>query len=160
MKESDLNTFIKNSWLWGSKIPDPPKAVATQVRQNPFDGFSIFDTGVCYYETKLLKNMKAFPFDSIREHQIYNLVKISEIAKKQKLGIVWPVILLGIWISRKSLNLFAFHIDYIVYLKNQGKKSLSKKDLLEFEQAGKYFPIEKGVYDFSNFASRVINENF
>jgi penicillin-binding protein-related factor A (putative recombinase) len=158
--ESDLNTFIKNSFLqdeqFAHKIADPHKSVATQASQNPFDGFAVSMNGIYFWESKLIKNeYKAFSFKLIQPHQISNLLKINRIAKEKNWDHVKCLIMLGIWKAHKYCHLYAFDIEYINNLVLSGKKSITKKELLEL-QATNLVVIKNKMFDYNIINGSII----
>jgi len=154
MKETDLNLVIKNSFIDGGlayKIPDPPQTVAVMSNPRPFDGFAVGNFGTLFWEAKFQREYKAFSFSHIQPHQIENLTKISNL-KKEK---VYPLIILGIWESRKYFDIFLFHIDFINELIKKGKSSIIKVELLELKE--KYaIPVKNKLFSIDGFEDKII----
>lgn len=157
MKEQDLNTTIKNSFLFGVKIPDPSKADVLTTSKRPFDGIGVTPNGVIFYETKLVKGYKAFPFSSIKDHQLENLTKLEDIRIKNSLKYNC-YFLIGVYEPRKSLNLFCFSPAYISWRMKRGDKSISKKELLYFEDRKLFLEKTKEGYDFTRLDEVSIGE--
>jgi len=129
MKESQLNSIINLNLKkigFSHKIADPLGGMGIQ---NPFDGFSVFQNKSLYWETKLLHGFKAFNFKEIKPHQLENLLQI----KKEKPDAIC-LINLGIFIPYKSLDILFFDIKFIAALIDKGKKSILKKELLEYKR--------------------------
>jgi len=130
MKESDINTIIKNSFQYGDKffaykIPDPPKVATKISTERPFDGFSVNNKNVIFYETKLVKGMGAFNFGLIKDHQ-YNFLNLIGSFNHAN---VKCLIIVAIWEPRTLFDLYFFNIKYIKNIKeNSEKKSILKKD--------------------------------
>lgn len=140
MKEKDLNTIINNSFktlgAFSHKIADPLGGTGIQ---NPFDGFSVWNSVTYFWETKFQKDYKAFNFNRIEEHQHNSLNLIN----KQGCKNTKTVIILGIWKSRDFFHVYFFDYDSIKGLKDTGKKSLLKKELESLKEQEKYLEIKK-----------------
>lgn len=161
MKEADLNSIIRNSFLslngFAFKIPDPQGAVATMSVQNPFDGFAVVPGSIVYWESKLLKgDYQAFPFSSIRDHQKVYLKKIKSLAQDNKWDMVETIVPVGIWSSRKFFDLIIFDISYILYREGLGDLSVKKKELLELKEKGFAFEIKNKLIDLSSYRERIV----
>jgi hypothetical protein len=137
MKESDLNTIltrsIKLNSNFGHKLSDQ------SYDQKPFDGFGIINKKPAYFESKLLKNdIKAFNFNLIEDHQFANLNVISEHLNELP---HYTFISLGIWIPRKIFYVFFFDINFFKEVKESGKNSFLKKELLDWIEEKKFIPV-------------------
>ncbi len=152
MKEKEINTIINNNFKrfgFSHKIADPMGGTGIQ---NPFDGFSVMNNTCMYWETKRLVDYQAFNFRKIEEHQIKNLKLIKDIS-----SYTMCLIILAIWKSHKYLDLFFFDISYILYNRDiLGKKSILKKELLNFKVNNKYLTVKKKVFDVNKIYDKVI----
>lgn len=162
MDEAEVNTLIKNNLIqetvyddFAFKISDPHADVAMISSENPFDGFAVCDIGIVYFETKLLKQYKAFSFSLFKPHQIENLKKISNTCKRKNFENVLPIAILAVWVARKSFDLFFFHIDYITK-KMLTEKSVKAKELLEFKEKGLFLPVAKKTFEVDRIRSVLI----
>jgi len=138
MKESNLNTIINTSlkkYGFAHKISDGIGGVSIQ---NPFDGISVIGKDNIYYESKLLKPLKAFNFNLIEDHQYYNLNLIKE---QNPVNICLYTI--GAYEPRKYFYLFLFDSELIKNLRNSGKKSILKKEFMLLINRGNYYKIER-----------------
>lgn len=159
MKESDLNLIIKNSLsqegAFAHKISDPPKQVAMSFVQNPFDGFACTPNMIVYWEAKFLKGYQSFNFNSLRDHQFVNLLRIYD--NCNHLGIlscVYPIIIIGIWSSRKFFDIYSFHITCIDFLRKENKYSILKKD---FDKLSDYkIIIKQGLFSMIELQQKTI----
>lgn len=132
MDEATLNRWIKNSFTWAYKIPDPPRMVVQASNQRPFDGFAVDQNqGVIFWEAKLVKGDERFAFNLIKPHQIDNLLRIKEAIQKDMLLLskIFCIIYVGFYIPRKGVRLFSFDINMIHSLMLEGKKSFLKKEI-------------------------------
>lgn len=139
--EAKLNTIIKNSiniHEWAFKIPDHAKGKSFVT--NPFDGFGILNNKPLYYETKLIKKgIYAFSFDRIEEHQWKNLKQISDLLKDN----CYCFIFVGFYEIRKLKIVMVFDFNFLWQEKQLGRKSFTKKELMQFYNDNKYLPIQK-----------------
>lgn len=157
MKEKDLNTIITNGFKeigMAHKISDPMGGVGGQL---PFDGFSVCLQNVIFFESKIIKPLKAWNFNSIEDHQYDNLNFI----KKEKSDTLC-LYTIGAFEPRKYFYLFVFDSSLVKYLREQGKKSILKKEfenlmsnslLLNISRKDKKYNI-----DFSNLLSIIIDK--
>jgi len=145
---------------WADKINDPPKMVAMSVGENPFDIFGINTSFTFYIESKLQKRYEAFNFNAIRPHQRANLTTISDIAKRGKYNNVYPLIVLGIWLPRKPIELYIFHIDFINKKIEEGKKSILKKEIEEIKKEKKVLIMNKKEFSIEDFQSKIIGVDY
>jgi hypothetical protein len=159
MEESDLNTMIKNSLEWGTKIPDPGASDAMTTSKRAFDGFGIGSSGIVYFESKFQKDYSAFNFTRVYPHQIQNLVAIADLALKYNYKEVKSLLFLGVWIPRQELVLFAFTAHHIASLITSGKKSLLKKELLGFREQGLYLQACKQIFPMSQLQEVIIGRS-
>lgn len=152
MVESDLNSIITKTFnedpegSWAYKPADPRGQFAYSSQEIPFDLFAASSEGNLYFwESKLIKNQySAFSFNSIREHQYANLLKLNKIFKP--FDNIFCIIVLGIWIPRKSFDLMFFDIELIDHLR-QNSKSIKKKELKEIKEKGSFLSIKKSTFD-------------
>ena len=138
MKESQLNTIINNSLKqhgFSHKISDGIGGISVQ---NPFDGFAVIGKNNIYFESKLIKPLKAFNFNIIEEHQIENMSLI----KKQNPENVC-IYTVGFYEPRKYFYLLIFDHVLIEKLLNIGRKSILKKELTILINRGIYYKIER-----------------
>lgn len=111
MQEKEFNRIVRSTIIrekgWAFKIADPPKAMMEANRlpeQNPFDGFGILSNGrPIYWESKYMKGFHSFNLDSIRDHQISNLLKIKMLNKD-----LLCIVILCCNISPKDKRVFLF----------------------------------------------------
>lgn len=147
MKESQLNTILSRSLNkldngWFHKIADPLHGTGIQ---NPFDGFGVLNEKPIYIESKLIKNgIYAVNFNRIEEHQIANLNEINQMLQDKS---SLCLIAVGFYQPRKLNEIVFFSIDYILYLKKKGIKSIKKKELLKLREKGHFLKINyvKGI---------------
>jgi penicillin-binding protein-related factor A (putative recombinase) len=140
----DLISLFKGTGSFSYKIEDPHKAQALSASKRPFDGFARFYPPVndFYFETKLIKHsVKAFSLNRIEDHQLANLLQIKKIG-----GLT--AVILGVWIPRRAYWFLCFDPEFLLKLRNQGKKSINKKEL--------NFYCEKG-YSISLRSNALIN---
>lgn len=121
MNESDVNRIFSRSLDWGYKIPDPPKAVATNSGQRPFDGFGRLDDKILFWEGKYLKGLKSFNLKAIQDHQIANL-------KALEMKNTFTYIVLGIYAGRGDFRFYLFDFNY-VYKRFLEERNFKKKEL-------------------------------
>jgi penicillin-binding protein-related factor A (putative recombinase) len=163
MKESDLNTIIRNSFLkkgnWCFKIPDPQGMAAMSSSKSPFDLFGLTTEYVFYWESKLIKHeYSAFSFSSIEPHQLENLKKIKDLVKGTPLEpFVLTVVVLGVWIPRKSWELFIFDIDFILKEIESGNKSVKKKQLLDIREKKSILISKDLTFDYREVPLKLID---
>lgn len=172
MKESELNTIIKNNFFeegWSHKFPDPSKSnimgetkegkTIFNFRPNPFDGIGLTSNFIIFFETKLLKEYKAFSFSKIAPHQFGNIGRIEEIVKDSIVlsECVYPLFICGIYIPYKGVDLFFFHYRYILNRKMDGDKSVKKKELLVLKDKGLYLPVKKKIFQVNKIPEVIIN---
>lgn len=161
MVESGLNTIITKTFnndpegSWAYKPADPRGQFAYSSQEIPFDLFAASSEGNFYFwESKLIKNKySAFSFNSIREHQYHNLLKLKNIFRK--FNNVFCIIALGIWIPRKSFDLMFFDIELINELR-QESKSIKQKDLLRLRDNDLYLPIMKQSFDIHQIPEKIL----
>lgn len=122
-----------------------------QAAKRPFEGFYIAPDFVMALEVKLLKDYAAFNFNKIRPHQIENLTRIHAVNPD-----VLTLIILGIWIPRKVIELFFFHIDFINRLRATGKNSLHKRELIDLIDEGRTLQIIKQSLPVDKIREKVI----
>lgn len=145
MKENQLNTIINNSIKtkgFSHKIADPRGGSGIQ---NPFDGFSVMGEQNIYFESKLLKPLKSFNFNSIEEHQEKNLNLIKQ-HNKENICLYF----VGAFEPRKYLYIFVLDSELISFLKKEGKNSILKKEFTSIIEYNKMIIVEKikGKYFF------------
>ena len=110
-----------------------------------------------YIESKLLKGYRAFNFNLIRPHQLSNLMQIYCMALDfHNSSNIFPLIVVGIWESRKYFDVYFFNIELIRELKKQGKKSILKKEFLKLREQGMYLPIKNEVIDVKKIGEKII----
>jgi penicillin-binding protein-related factor A (putative recombinase) len=154
MQEKDLNRIINKTFAergFSHKLQDPPQAVAKTFGKNPFDGFAMVDGVPIYWEAKLNKGYSALSFSKIQEHQLDSLLTLGDS------GFAFPLIMWGIYEPRKVKHIYTFDIDFISSLIQQGKKSITKKELLEFHEKNMYVEIKKEYFDIDQFWHRIIH---
>ena len=121
--EKEINTIVKKSFSkdgFGFKISDPPKAAATCVQKNPFDGFGVINVDLIkddyfktqksyshtfvplYWESKFSKEMSAFSLKRIEEHQAYYLNHTL------KLKDTFSVVPFGVYVKRGEVRIYLF----------------------------------------------------
>ena len=152
MQEKDLNTIINNNFKrfgFSHKISDPVGGVGSQ---NPFDGFSVMQGTVYFWETKLLKEFKALNFKRIEEHQYESLTTIRDQCPE-----CLCFVIAGIWIPRQCLELYLFDIDLLNWLR-VAKKSILQKELLRLREAKMMLPVIKKEFDVLHTREAIIDE--
>lgn len=157
MKESQLNTIITKSFRikgFAHKIADPMGGTGIQ---NPFDGFAVLLGLNIFFESKLLKPLKAFNFNAIEEHQYANL-ELIKLLNESNICIYT----IGVFEPYKYFYLFIFDHNLIKYLKSMDKKSILKKELLIFIDRGLFLNIVKNkedkkyIVDLENLKEKMI----
>jgi penicillin-binding protein-related factor A (putative recombinase) len=162
MKESDLNTIIKNSVQeegWCFKISDQGGQAYIP---NPFDLFGIFQGEPIYIESKIIKNgLYAFNLDKIEEHQYANLLQIEESIKVSHNCLI----AVGFYKQREMKIIMFFDFMYIWNEKQKGRKSFLKKELEELYSDNMYVTIGKKmigdnkydrILDIKNLKDKII----
>jgi len=156
MKESNLNTIITNGLKelgFAHKISDPVGGTGSQL---PFDGFAICLGEAIYFESKMLKPLKAWNFNSIEDHQYENLNFIKKEVPSSLC--IYPI---GAFEPRKYFYLFIFDSELIEYLRESGKKSILKKEfelLIEKKLHLNIQRIDKKYHiDFSSIKSIIVD---
>lgn len=167
MRENELNTIIKNNFNWAWKFPDPSKSnimgvdkqgkTIFSMRPNPFDGVGLTENFVVFFETKLLKDYRAFSFSKIADHQLHNLKMIHSATDKHLGTVVYPLIICGVYIPYKGIDLFFFHYLEIFNRIKAGDKSVKKKELLELKDKGSYLPVKKKTFQVNKIPEVIIN---
>lgn len=138
MNETSLNTCIQDSFKrlwWSKKIPDPQAGRGVQL---PFDGIATANGLPFYWEAKIQKEYKAFNLSRVEDHQWENLLTID----KQLIVSHYTLIILGVWISRKSFRVFFFDTNYLWELKQRGIKSIKKNELLDLVDSSSFLEIK------------------
>lgn len=155
MKEKELNTLIVKNFEsaggFAHKLPDPMFTDDSGQRFNlkrPFDGFSVLNDWQYYYETKLLKDYQAFPFQKLSEHQIINLCLIDKNS-----AFVTPLIIIGIYLYRIGIDLFFIKPNMKAW---EMRCSIVKRQLEEFRDNGLYLPVRKKTFDVLKIHTKII----
>ncbi len=139
--EAGLNTIIKNSLQWGSKVPDPGNDFA-KATARPFDGFGILNGKPFYWEAKFSKKIESFSLQDIRDHQIENLCKIKELNPSSHCWVI-----LGIKVGRADNRIYIFDDPFVVRQRRDEKKNYLKKEL----ETLPYLLIKKELIDLSAY---------
>lgn len=159
MLEKDFNRILSrnlNEAGFAFKIPDPRKGMSEMSAKNPFDLFGLTSEYIIYAESKLIKNKwQAWNFKTIEDHQYYYMGRISELAKNHPNVIA--CFILAIWIPRKEFCFFVFDSKLIAGLKESGKKSFLKNELLEFKERGFAIQINKEKFDVNLIKEKIIS---
>jgi hypothetical protein len=136
MKELNLNhdlvRLFKSTGAFSYKIEDPHKAQVLSASKRPFDGFARFSEPVndFWFEAKLIKGrVGAFSLDRVADHQYASLLQI-----KRSGGLT--SVILGVWIPRLDYWFLCFDPEFLLKLLEQGKKSISKKELNFYFEKG------------------------
>jgi penicillin-binding protein-related factor A (putative recombinase) len=135
MTEIDVNRIIGNSCDWRYKIPDAGHGL------KPFDGIALFKGNAIYWEAKLLKEVKAFNFTRLEDHQIANLQQVAA----QNTPNILPLFLVVVAFGRLDKRLYIFRdMQYI------GERKLQKRSILkgEWEHRRNYVPVVKSLISF------------
>lgn len=152
MKESDLNTIIGRSIRrteFYHKMSDESSD------QKPFDGFGILNNKPLYVEAKLIKNgMYSFNFNKIEDHQYENLERIANSLNKSIGGSFYAIYMIGFFKSRDFFRVLCFSHETIRAMKEEGKKSLKKKELEAYIDSGKYLDIKYESIDMGGKKKR------
>jgi len=173
MKEVDLNRKIKEVFIsmkstvfthvtteggWAYKIPDPSKYDVYTTSKRPFDGVAVRLNNVIFWEAKLVKGYQAFNFKNIKDHQIWNLSAIqNQIINDPKQANIFPILIIAIWESRKTYDLYIFHIDCIIKMIEVGDKSILKKDFERLRDDGKFYPlVRRKCYDMQDVLNAIV----
>jgi hypothetical protein len=133
MVESNLNTIIKNSINLlpksrAFKIPDGRGGISIQ---SPMDSFGVLLGYPLYYETKLVKkNLNAFSFDRIEDHQYENL----EFYHSSLVNKNYCLCIVGYYVPRVLKGVFIFDSHFVFEEHSKGIKSFKKKQLLEWKK--------------------------
>lgn len=162
MKEKDLITLLNKNFNregWSYKIPDQPRYDKNSGQRfnlkKPFDAISVLPGKIIFWEAKFLNGYKAFPFSSIREHQLEALLNIGILT--DNLHIAPPsMIILGVYLLRKGFDLFFFDIRGIKRLKDNGTESILKIKLLEMKGDGKFLPLRKKYFEVNKIYDKII----
>lgn len=156
MKESDLNRVINKNFKsigFSHKISDP---VGGYGIENPFDGISFIFNKPYFWESKFLKNnFNAFNFSKIEDHQFENLTKIK---KLDIMNISECIIILGYWVKNKIYEFFIFDINLIKDLKEKGKVSILKKEILKLKEKDLSIKIKKEIFDVNEIQNKIIRK--
>ncbi len=136
--EAELNRIIKNSMDVGYKIPDAAKSEVYTSVARPFDVMGVHEGKCVFIESKFMKELKAFSFSLIRDHQIQWLNKFNTAESSVCL------VALGVKVTSRDKRLYLFDINYINDLISKGEKSIKAKDLktLAFQQITKDFKLK------------------
>ena len=155
MKESNLNSLIvsnfKQAGGFAHKIIDPQFTNDENQRFNlkrPFDGFAVLDNFQYYFETKMLKDYQAFPFQKLSEHQITNLCLINKNS-----AFTTPIIIVGIYLYRIGFDLFFIRPDMKAW---EMRCSIVKNQLEQLRDKELYLPLRKKQFEVLKIPSRII----
>jgi hypothetical protein len=132
--ESELNTIIKNSLVFGFKIPDVASDFSITIAK-AFDGFGVSkDTDIkhvsthtyvpVYWESKFANHFKSFDLSRIEQHQIDNLVKLKYLMPYAKCWIIY-----GVKVARGDNRVFIFDDVEDIKLRKKEKRNFLKKEL-------------------------------
>ena len=150
--ESEFCTIIKNSMVDGFKIPDPSGDFAMTIKR-AFDGIGMLEKDgkfnfVCW-EAKFLKELKAFSFKNVRDHQDYYLNSYSRADN------VLCYLIVGIDVARNDKRAYIFDYKDIGHELYKNEISLHKTDLEKLP----YNPIKKDLFSFENIITKKDIEN-
>ena len=145
--ESEFCTIIKNSMVDGFKIPDPSGDFAMTIKR-AFDGIGMIEkdnkfTFVCW-EAKFLKELKAFSFKNVRDHQDYYLNSYTRADN------ILCYLIVGIDVSRTDKRAYIFDYKDIGHELYQKEISLHKSILDKLP----YNPIKNGLFSFNNIITK------
>ena len=141
MKESHLNTIIKNSLDWGFKIPDNPLGSIPLC----FDGFGVFRNKPVYWESKSLNKPQSFNFKYLKQHQIDNLLWLQS-----NIVISVSLFLIGVNYGRSQKRVYVFRdMDYIRRRKEANNNILKK----EFDKRKNFLLIKNQLIDIGHILS-------
>lgn len=141
--EAELNTIIKNSLTWASKIPDPGNDFA-KTSARAFDGFGVLNGKPIYWEAKYMNKLQSFDLQRIADHQIENLCAI-----KEQIPDALCLIILGVNTGRADKRIFVFDDPFEIKRRRTLRENYLKKDL----ETLPYVVVKKKLIDFSSFKS-------
>lgn len=139
MEESSLNTIIKNSLVWASKIPDPSNEFA-KTSARAFDGFGVLNHKPLYWEAKYLSKLQSFDLQRIADHQIDNLCAIKEQLPDSHCWVI-----LGVDCGRADKRVYIFDDPFLIRDRRSEKQNFLKKEL----EALPYIKIKKNLIDLT-----------
>lgn len=155
MKESDLNRDLVASVNLigkGYKIPDPPQIVATTSNKRPFDWFGSWSGSTYFVESKLMKaEFTAFPLNRVEDHQYEYLLSTKKADPH-----VHTLVAVAYWVPRRLYEVIFFDILYLSHLKENGVKSIKKKEMLSYRETGNFLPIKKHLLDVTCIPNRIV----
>jgi hypothetical protein len=102
--------------------------------KKPFDGMSVFEGNVYFWEMKFSKGLKALNIKKLADHQRDALQDIGLNSSKN----VYPIVVYFVY---KPRELKEFYFIYSSYL--EINESISKKEFLEFKEQGFAYHIYK-----------------
>lgn len=133
--EQEFNSCIGRSLDWHFKIPDDSRC------QKPFDGFGVIGGRPIYWESKFLREPKAFNWNRLEDHQLYHLKEV-----KKHCPNCMSVLIIGVVFGRGDIRVFVFDdLEEIEYRKKNGL-SILKKEWLTMED---YLSVRYGRVDLS-----------
>ena len=141
--EAEFCTCVKNSIVCGFKIPDPTGQWAMTIKR-AFDGIGMVQKGdelhfLCW-EAKFLKDMSAFSFKRVEEHQAYYLTQYKK-AKNTECYLI-----VGIDCGRADKRAYIFDWNEDFNKLYEAGFSIHKKYLEKL----KYNLISKGTFKLEN----------
>ena len=130
--EQELNKIVKDSLLFGYKIPDVVSDFSMTIAK-AFDGFGVtknlndnftYTHVPVYWESKFANHFKAFDLSEIRQHQIDNLCTLKLLMPYVKCWIIY-----GVKVSRGDNRIFIFDDVEEIKLRRIEKRNFYKKEL-------------------------------
>lgn len=150
--ESEFCTVIKNSMVDGFKIPDPSGDFAMTIKR-AFDGIGMLNIDDSYkfvcWEAKFLKELKAFSFKNVRDHQDYYLTSYARADN------ILCYLIVGIDVARNDKRAYIFDYKDIGHELYQKEISIHKADLDKIP----YNSIKNGKFEFSKVIKKEDIEN-
>lgn len=145
MQEKDFNTILTKNFQrhgFAYKIADPMvrkvrnkrgKEIIVTSPARPFDGFAVTEYGLIYWEAKFQKTLQAFPYSSLTDNQVLSLRNIKETVQNLGARPIYCVVVLGVWVPSRHIEIFSIDIDHIWSDLQKDKKSITKAELLGYE---------------------------
>lgn len=150
MLEKDLNGIISKSLNelggFGFKISDAGQYF-TNGRigrsDNIFDGIGYLNHHLFCWESKFLKEPKAFNFNNLEDHQIRNLINFYENVPSCN-----SLFLIGVHFKHGDTRVFYWGNEDLYSIRNrkENKENIFKK---EFESLGNFVRIKKGILNLN-----------
>lgn len=146
--EQETNNIFRKSIFdangWAYKIPDPGASEALTAVPRPFDGFSVLNGELLCWEGKFLNKMSSFNLQTIKDHQIENLLAIKNLSNTAECWIV-----LGVNVARGDNRIYIFKDIHDINKRREAKQNFLKKEL----ESLPYYKVFKNSIDLSNLTN-------